>query len=189
MSDEKLIPQEEPIIRKKNSFKRLKGAIFEETVSDIKDYVIMDLIVPRFRDGINGLFKNALDIMGDSIEAMIYGKGAPRTRSSSSTGHIDYRGISDGKKPQNNQKKYVGYDDILFPSRARAMQTLDDMLEILDKYKKVRLADYYESADSTGNGYTDNDYGWTNLEGVKPVQVSGGRYILSLPKPVPLDND
>lgn len=54
------------------------------------------------------------------------------------------------------------------------------MLEIIEKYGVVTLADMYELCDIAVN-YTDHKYGWTNLRNAKIVKGENG-YTIELPR-------
>ena len=60
------------------------------------------------------------------------------------------------------------------------------MDELIDTYRAVSVADMYDLAGLSCD-YTDNKYGWTNISGAKPVRVRDGRYMLDLPRALPIN--
>lgn len=77
-------------------------------------------------------------------------------------------------------------EDIVFEDVLEADTVRENMLEIIDQYGVVTVADLYDMTDLTAP-YTATKYGWTDLsdENVHIVRVRDG-YILKLPTPLPL---
>ena len=71
-------------------------------------------------------------------------------------------------------------DDLIIASRAEAEQVLDEMYELLDTYKQVTVADFYDML-GISSEFTDNKYGWTNLNGARVIRVRDG-YRIDLPR-------
>ena len=70
--------------------------------------------------------------------------------------------------------------DLIIASRAEAEQVLDEMYELLDTYKQVTVADFYDML-GISSEFTDNKYGWTNLNGARVIRVRDG-YRIDLPR-------
>lgn len=70
-------------------------------------------------------------------------------------------------------------EEPVFGSRVEANKVLDDMIDIIEKYGVVTVAELYELCDITSN-YTDNLYGWVNLKEAEIIKIRVG-YKLSLP--------
>ena len=60
------------------------------------------------------------------------------------------------------------------------------MDELIETYGFVSVADLYDLVGKRCN-YTDNNYGWTNIRNANIVRVSGGDYMIKMPKARPLD--
>lgn len=75
-------------------------------------------------------------------------------------------------------------DYILFDKRGDAEAILENMLDILNNYGFVTVADLH---DLTGLDcvYTDNNYGWNNLNDACVIRVRNG-YALKLSRPTPI---
>ncbi len=74
---------------------------------------------------------------------------------------------------------YYHSEEPIFGSRVKANKVLDDMIDILEKYGVVTVAEFHELCDITSN-YTDNLYGWVNLKEAEIIRIRAG-YKLSLP--------
>ena len=77
------------------------------------------------------------------------------------------------------------YNDIVLTRRGEAEDVLDRMFELIDTYGLVRVADLYDLVGITGN-YTDNKYGWTNIQNADIVRVKGV-YMIRLPRAITIN--
>lgn len=130
------------------------------------------------RDSIYDTISNALDIVFDR----------PRLKASSSDGNFPYRKYFKNDRPVRDEpsKKTEGvrtYDGYYceFETRADAESVLWRMAEIIDEYDTVSVGDLYDLA-GCSSSYTDNKYGWTNVDDARVVKKWNGRYTLQLPK-------
>ena len=76
-------------------------------------------------------------------------------------------------------------DDILLATRVEAETVVDRMYDLLREYEMVSVSDLY-SLLGLSSSYTDQKWGWTNLQSLDIRRVRDG-YILNLPKTIPLD--
>lgn len=72
-------------------------------------------------------------------------------------------------------------DEIVFMTRVEAEEVLTQMFDILDRFEAVKVADLWELVGQSSN-YTDNRYGWTDLQGTNVMRTRGG-YLIDLPRP------
>ena len=173
------------VTKKKSEVSKLKDIFVSEDIKSVKSYIFMDVLVPAIKDAIE-------DIVTNGIRMILRGDTSAR-RSSSTASKISYRDYYDGDRRNNdrfrNETRSVtkySYDDIILESKGEAEAVLDRMSEIIDIYGMVRVADLYDLVGVTGD-YTDNKYGWTNISGAKPVRVRDGRYMLDLPRALPIN--
>lgn len=173
------------VTKKKSEINKLKDIFVSEDIKSVKSYILMDVLVPAIKDAIE-------DIVTNGIRMILRGDTSAR-RSSSAASKISYRDYYDGDRRNNDRfrnetrpvTKY-SYDDIILESKGEAEAVLDRMGEIIDIYGMVRVADLYDLVGVTGD-YTDNKYGWTNISGAKPVRIRDGRYMLDLPRALPIN--
>jgi len=166
---------------KKNDVRKLTDIFIAEDAKNIKDYVFMDVLVPAMKKAIS-------DIVKDSIDMLFYGETRRSGNKSNSSGHyVSYRSYSDPRDDRRDRERSrtrFNYDDILFDSRGQAEMVLDHMVDILDEYQQVSVADLYDLCDLTAP-YTANDYGWTRLGSAEVVHTRDG-YVIKLPRAVSL---
>lgn len=169
--------------KKKSEVSKLKDVFISEDVSNVKSYIVMDVLIPAAKKAIS-------DIVRDGIDMILYGD-AHRGRSSSGASYVSYRSYSDrdrrDTRRESSGRTRIGYDydDIVLESRVEAEEVLQRMDELIETYGIVSVADLYDLVGKTCN-YTDNKYGWTNIRNAEPVRVRDG-YLLKMPKAGPIN--
>ena len=161
---------------------KLAELFLPEDVDNVKSYILTDIVVP--------LIKNGID---DTIHMILYGSAGGGRRYDDGGGRrASYRSYWDRPSRDKNRDRDRGRDtsdkaseEIIFDSRADAERVLEAMEEIIDKYKLVSVADFYDLAGMTCN-YTDQKYGWTSLRNAYVTRYGGG-YIVKLPRAMVLD--
>jgi len=176
--------------KKKSIWQEIKEEFIAEDSRTVGEYLAKDVAVPLLKSMIQTVLNNAVDMFlyggaGASHGRTTYGGYKPN--------NVSYRPYYD-QRPANNNGYYskprtaYGYDytEIVFESRADAEAVFYKMMEILNMYSVVRVADYLEISGRDSN-YTDNNYGWTSLENVQIRRSRDGGFYLDLPKPMAID--
>lgn len=171
--------------RKKSEIRKFTDIFVAEDVSDVKSYLIDDLLIPSIKNTI-------LDLIIEGATIIFKGEPGRNRKGGSSVDYVSYSRYA--SKDRRDDRRYsepksrtsYNYDDITLESRGEAEKVLNCMDELIDNYGFVTVADLYDLVGKTCN-YTDNNYGWTNLRGAEPVRVRGGEYLLRLPKAWPID--
>lgn len=163
--------------KKKSDIQKFASIFVPEDVNSVKDYILMDVIVP--------LIKKAIS---DTVEVILYPGGK---KGGSNASKISYREYYDRDRRRDYSTPRVrsGYDfdDIIFDTRGEAEQVLSSMDDLIDVYGTVSVADLYDLAGVTGRNYTDNKYGWTDIRTARVARAREG-YTLELPRALPLNN-
>ena len=165
-------------VRKKS---HLKEALISEDASNIKSYIVMDVLIPAIKKAISDIVKNGIEMLlyGDS------GRSNGQRSPSSSVSYRDYYDRRDDRyRPNPSQRQGRSIDDLVIESRGEAEEVLTRMDELLETYKMVTVADFYDLVGVTCD-YTDNNYGWTSLRSAEVVRVRDG-YIIKLPRALPI---
>lgn len=168
--------------KKKSGVSKLKDTFISEDVSNVKSYILMDVLIPAAKKAIS-------DIVRDGIDMILYGD-THRGRSSSGASYVSYRSYSDrdrrdSRYESSRSRTIYEPDDIILESRVEAEEVLERMNELIDNYGIVSVADLYDLVGKTCD-YTANRYGWTNIRNAEPVRVRDG-YLLKMPKVGPID--
>ena len=69
---------------------------------------------------------------------------------------------------------------IEFDSANDANEVLSYMIDSIEQYGLVTVADFYELS-GVASKFTDHQFGWTNLNGVRVVPIRGGGFYISFP--------
>lgn len=158
--------------KKKSGLRKFFGNIVSEEVSDIKTYIVKDIVIPSVKKAIS-----------DTIDMMLYGD-SHRGRSNGSK--ISYRSYYDDPRTRNVSPARSGYsfDDIILESRGDAEQVISQMGDLIETYGIVSVADLYDLVGISCD-YTGNKYGWTNIRNAEVVRVRDG-WMLKMPKALPI---
>ena len=158
--------------QKKTLSKRVIDALFDQKVDEAIDYAKNNVIKP-------GIRKVAFDAVMGALSMVFFGdvRGIYNSESGGRTGggagRRGYDRIYDSGR--SNRRSSVDISDILFETREDAERVLDRLYSDLERYGRVRVADLYSAAGVSGNSiWTDNNYGWFNLDRAAPYPTSEG---------------
>lgn len=173
-----------PAKTKTNEVRKIADIFISEDISNVKNYIFMDVIVPAVKKAI-------YDVVTNGIDMFLYG-GTGKNKSSSNGSKVSYRSYyerkdNNGYRGSENVKSVnsFDYEDIVFDNRGEAEAAKQQMMDIIKRYGMVTVADLYDMADRTAP-YTSQKYGWMDVSGAETQRVRDG-YILKLPKAVPID--
>jgi len=176
--------------RKKPLGRRMKETFFGGDGRGVWEYITGDVLIPSLKDTI-------ADVVTLGIERMIFDEVRPSGR----RGRRDPRGpvrydrySSSGRRGDRDEPRNMSrrdrsrhnFDEIILNSRVEAEETIDAMFDLIQQFEEVTVADLYELVGVTSN-YTDQKWGWDDLTGAGATRLSGGGYLLDLPRPIPLD--
>ena len=163
---------------KKNEGRKFMNMFISEDAKNVKSYIVLDVLVPAIKKAI-------LDIVTDGADMILYGGSHGGKRKSGNK--VSYRSYYDDKKDDKDyrSKGRFDYDDLVFDSRSECEAVREQMVEIIDQYGFVTVADMYDMADLPAP-YTSSKYGWTNIRTAEIIRGRDG-YVLKLPKAMPID--
>lgn len=171
---------------RKNEVRKFADIFISEDASNVKSYIFMDVLVPAIKKAIS-------DIVTDGIDMILYGGsgGGSARRRSSSGNKVSYRSYYDDRRDdRGGRSRYEShnrfdYDDLVFENRGQAEAVREAMLDTIEDYGLVTVADMYDMADLAAP-YTSARYGWTSIRNSEVKRVKDG-YIINLPKAVVID--
>ena len=167
--------------KKENGMRKLTDIFISEDATNVKDYIIFDVVVPALKKAVYDLIVGTLDM------SLYGGRGNSNRPKADRVSYRDYNDISrSGNRSGDRTRTASGYsyDDIVVETRGEAETVLSRMDEIMEEYSIVRVADLYDLVGVTGD-YTDNNYGWTNIRNAKIVHVHDG-YKIDMPRALPI---
>lgn len=165
--------------KKKSVIKSVAGMFIPVDEGDIYNDIVGDIIIPSI-----------IDTFLDSLTALLKGSSTPSRRNSPK---VSYRDYYDRSNPKSNDirreqpRKALDYDIVKLDSRREAELVLSALEDLIDRYGKASVADYYDLAgiDITSSDYPSTRYGWEDLSGVRIIIFDGG-YSLKLPRAYPV---
>lgn len=167
-----------------NKSRKFAGIFISEDASSVKSYIFEDVLIPTVKKVISEIVSNSVDII-------LYGGSGRGGSGRRSENKVSYRSYYDDRHDDRrdtdryNPRSRFEYEDIVFNTRGEAEAVRRQMLDVIERYGMVTVADMYDMAGLTAP-YTGNGYGWTNIRSAEPVRVRDG-YILRLPKATPID--
>lgn len=165
---------------KRNEMRKLTDIFISEDVANVKNYILMDVLVPSIKKAIYDIVVNSLDM------SLFGGRGGKRS-TADKVSYRDYNSVShrdDRTYRSSRTTSGYSYDDIILETRGEAEAVLSRMDEIMEEYEIVRVADLYDLVGITGE-HTDNKYGWTNIRNAEVVRVRDG-YTIKMPRALPI---
>lgn len=179
------------VIRKKTGWwKKVGQSLTSDESRGVGSYVLEEILLPAFKsmifEAITGGSERAIfgDTRGRALGPNAYRVGT------------NYNNISTGsvnRSPGSNRDRGISrsgrrnhqLDKIIIESRVEALEVLERLSDLVDKYGTASLADFYDLIDVDSN-FVDQKWGWDNLSTARAQKVRGG-YFLDLPRPEPLD--
>ena len=165
--------------KKKSEISKFASVFISEDVKNVKDYLIMDVLVPTIK-------KTILSTID-----MILNGGTPTYTSGRSVGgsKISYGRFYDnpGSRRVNEPvRSRFDYDELCFQTRGDAEAVLDEMHNTIERYGFVTVAAMYDMADVSAPPYTSNNFGWTSVRSADVIRTNDG-YVIKPPKALPID--
>lgn len=170
-------------VKEKGLGSKLAETFLSEDITNVKKYLIRDVLIPAIKDMVVDVIKNGVDML-------FYGDAKPSKKSSGGS-YVSYSSYyqptsrSRSETSRNSDRTWNTSRDFIFDSRGDAEKTLDTLTEIVIEYKAASVADLCQLVGVTGE-WTDNQWGWFDLSSASVKRVHGG-YMLDLPKPTHID--
>lgn len=165
----------------KSKVHKFTDTFLSEDVDSVKEYVVSNIMIPAFK-------KLVSDIVRDGIDMLLYGESGRRKDGCGNSDYVSYSRYYDRKDDRHSEPRArtrFDYNDIIFETRGDAERVRSQMMDIIDTYGFVTVADLYDLSDLDAP-YTSNKYGWRSLRSAESVRGRDG-YLLKLPKALPID--
>ena len=164
-----------------NPGRKFTDIFISEDAANVKNYIIMDVIVPSIKKAVYDLIVGTLDM------SLYGGRGNGKRPTADKISYRDYNNVSrrdDRSYGSTRTTSGYSYDDVVVETRGEAESVLQRMDEIMEEYEQVRVADLYDLVGISGD-YTDNKYGWTNIRNARVVRTRDG-YKIEMPRAIAL---
>lgn len=166
-------------VKKKGEIRKFTDVFLAEDVSNVKSYIVEDVLIPTIKDAIYNTLTGALDM------SLFGGTNRSNTKRGGSS-YISYdRFAKRESRPSTRGNAAPALDNIVFSTRGEGEEVLDRLDEAIRVYGQVSILDLY---DLIGERTTpqDDKYGWTNLRNANLKRTRDG-YLLELPRALPID--
>ena len=190
--------------RKPGLFSRANVLFFgDDGLRGVTDHLVRDIFIQSIQTTISDVATNTINTISyvatTSIKRAIFGESYDdRSRNSNDYWHGSRRYV-DNRMSSSRGRGYVDYDRqyekalhhksenlsnvvrvIEFDSANDANDVLSYMIDSIEQYGLVTVADFYELSD-VASKFTDHQFGWTNLDGVRVVPIRGGGFYIAFP--------
>lgn len=181
---ESVINGDEFVSRRRSLFKKMCDIIFNGDLKEVTTFLKEDVLLPAFKETIFELGSKGLDML-------LFGGSSRSTTKQNNQTYISYNNYSKRTAPETRQRSVrrveerSDEEELIFRERGPAELVLEKIFAIFEEYHIVTKADLNDILNRSGN-FTDNNWGWTDLNGASVERVRGG-YLLNLPKMKHLD--
>lgn len=169
-----------------NEIRKVADIFISEDITNVKNYIFMDVLVPAIKKAI-------YDIVTNGIDMFLYGGNGRGKSSGPSSTKVSYRNFYDQKNNTINHRSEdtashgsFNYDDIVFRNRGEAEAAKLQLQDAISRYGFVTVADLYDVADLQAPSHTSQNYGWMNVDKTVIDRTRDG-YVLKMPRAVPID--
>lgn len=195
--------------RKPGLFSRANVLFFgDDGIRGVTDHLVRDIFIQSIQTTISDVATNTINTISDvattSIKRAIFGESYDDRRRNSNDYWYGSRRYVDNRMSSSRGRGYVDYSRqsekalhhksenlsnvvrvIEFDSANDANEVLSYMIDSVEQYGLVTVADFYELSD-VASKFTDHQFGWTNLDGVRVIPIRGGGFYISFPPAVPV---
>lgn len=159
-----------------------------DTSRDVGFYVFGEVVLPAIRDIL-------LRAVSGGFERMLYGDESPRNSASTRRGGYSYNGISTPTRanqavasrpptPPRTQVQSRLPHEVILATSEDAEAVKDQMLDILEEYQQVSLADFLDLVGLRA-AHVDQRIGWRDLSGIRVESTTEGFRVVT-PTPISL---
>lgn len=187
-------------IKKKPMGKRLMEAFLPANVTNVREYVVKDCLIPAAKAAAVDAVQAGVNMIADGVEMFFFPNGGRKRRRNVIGGKVNYGGMYRGGNNNNNRNdrnrdtrgthgnEYRGfdYDQVEFDSRSDAEAVLCAIGDLIDDYGFATVGRFYDAAGVSTNNAMTEKYCWTSMVGANVVR-SGSSWYIDMPKPSPLD--
>ena len=175
-------------VSKTSPIKEALKTFFVNDLPDIANHLVVDVAIPAAKNAIT-------DMVTQGIQQLLYGavdvnrgRGGTYTSYGSSSRTTYTRGAPNNVRylePRNSVRKNIlRVDDLIFDSRADAVEVIEYLAETIESYGQVSVASLYSSVGIQPK-YTDERWGWTALDAFQLRSSRDGWIIVSdSPEPI-----
>ena len=202
------LKKRDPIVKgreRKSGLLSRAGVLFfgDDGLRGVTEHLVRDIFIQSIQTTISDVATNTIrtvsDVATTSIKRAIFGESYDDRRRNANDYWYGSRRYVDNRMLASRGRGYVDYSRqfeqprhhksdnvsnvvrvIEFDSSNDANEVLSYMIDSIEQYGLVTVADFYELS-GVASKFTDHQFGWTNLDGVRVVPIRGGGFHISFP--------
>lgn len=190
-------------MRKRSAAKKFASDFIKEDAKNIKSYIFKDVIGPSLRDLLFNIGNNILSMVFYGNPDSGYRSGRTNNRP---WGSVTYRNTntpySSISRRDTERRERARYDDdeyydleedATLKTKGQALDFKYELENALDEYKVLSINDYKDILNDMFPQAqlrirpSDKNYGWTSLARISIERTRDGRYMVCMPKAMPID--
>lgn len=176
-------------IEKHGPGRKVIDFLFSDKIDSVANYLAYYILGPSLKDLIFKMGTGALQMVlfgGNTNQASgnyIPGYGYQPARRDAPTPYNMMSNPGYAQPQPGIYQQRLGLYDISFDSKDDAWLVLDRMNRDIQRYQKVRVADFYTFAGITGqeSNWTLQGTGWYSLGDAHPIMRTDGRWVIDFP--------
>jgi hypothetical protein len=160
---------------------RFHNIFFGGDFQSAAQYVVAEVFLPALRNLVT-------ESVARGMDKLVYGESAGRRRPTNYSSRISYNNpiYKAGDRPVQNRSYLPGqnpterwtpgrkaFEDIIVATKEDADNVVERLIDIVDMYEVVSVADLYELL-GLPSTHVDNKWGWTHLSSIETRQVREG---------------
>lgn len=176
-------------VRRKRSLSQTIAEMLVGGSESVGHQVLNSVLLPAAKNTLSEMITTGLEMIlfGESGGR----RGRDRDRGTSRVSYGSYynsrnrdRDDRDEKRPSYRDK--FNLDEIYFKNGDDAADVLDQMIDYLDEYETISVADFFDLAGIDGATWAHDKFGWDDLTRAKCTHTRHG-YAILFPKPKELE--
>ena len=180
--------------QKRSIFGEVRKEFINEDMPSVGSYILYDIVFPAVMDLFSDIGHGFVDAAFGGGDRRRYSRGRSRYDYGRDS-YISYNRMYDDRsrsRRERDDERYEmrrrnrDFEDIIFDYREDAEDVQDRMCDYLERYGDVPVSYLYDLCGMTVPGdFTKDDWGWTDLTGLRIRKVRGG-WMLDLPRVRPI---
>ena len=178
-----VVNKEQVIVNKKPLSSKFADAFISDSAKDVKDYIVMDVIVPGIKDTII----NCLEMIffgstsrGRSARVSRIGYDNTSYRAFYQSDYDSYgaprRRERRDRYRDDSYSDRIDYRNIIVRDRGSAEEIVNKLRGRIEKYGEATKSDLFELIDIPST-HVDNNWGWTDVRDIGIRRVTSGYLI------------
>lgn len=170
---------------KESEFKKFAKSFFSEDARSVGTHLFSDVVIPGIQNLIINMVQNGIvwifkgskgNVSKPGISNVSYSQYYINQQNKSSTTYVN--------RP-NDRESVLTINMQEIPTREEAEEVLAELRNSVTMYGQVKVSEYYDLLGKRAT-YTDERYGWKNLDNVV-IRPTVDGFIIALPPAIPLN--